>query len=636
MADSWEIINFGNLGHVGTADTDGDTLSDVLEFETGNNPNQRDSNNDGLEDWIGLRGYLTREVWNDLPGNKIADLTGNADFLKTPDLIEFFPGCDYLNPDPAANHYGQRLRGTVLAPVTGNYRFWIAGDASFELWLSSDARKFNKQKIAEVARDPLGEVIGTGYRRFDNFPSQRSQLIHLEAGKEYFIEILHKAGEGFGHVSVLWQYTDAATGTTTARDFIPATRLFSYKPDADDADDDYLPDSWEDANGLNKADNGSLPNSKDGACGDLDGDGLSNAAEWKAGTRANLADTDGDGLSDKAERDHYRTDPLVPNIIQPGPIVAVPLALFTASSIPWDHRPDGSTVAYERRGWIDYPITVAAGQEGIHEISLIGGADGASVRSTEKFPISFHLDGTRLGRHTMTCLIGQNTTVKQLTPWLKAGSYTLRVENHNVRAACNLLINSLTIQRLGGTSSNPSNPGTIPLWALDKLQGENHLTRLPAASRTSPACIEGVSPWPASILSSRSVDVPPTSTPIPAATGPDNIFYANIPLDPAAPTDLTITMQNGALVQPTPSHGRPPTSSRNTTPPLPSARATASCSRPIRARHPPAPSPCKVARASCPQPWSLVLSRVTQWRRTASCTGLVRILVASCDRGRGS
>ena len=43
--------------------------------------------------------------------------------------------------------------------------------------------------------------------------------------------------------------------------------------------------------------------------GDLDGDGLTNADEVKAGTRIDVADTDGDGLTDGQEVHVYHTDP---------------------------------------------------------------------------------------------------------------------------------------------------------------------------------------------------------------------------------------------------------------------------------------------------------------------------------------
>jgi len=71
-------------------------------------------------------------------------------------------------------------------------------------------------------------------------------------------------------------------------------------PTRADTDGDGLPDGFEKNGGLNPLDNGSV-NANNGAAGDPDHDGLTNAQELAAGTNPTIADTDGDGLPDGFE-----------------------------------------------------------------------------------------------------------------------------------------------------------------------------------------------------------------------------------------------------------------------------------------------------------------------------------------------
>ena len=76
-------------------------------------------------------------------------------------------------------------------------------------------------------------------------------------------------------------------------------KIYLYGMDATiaDADGDGLPDGWEVLNGLDPY-SGEGAN---GATGDLDGDGVSNALELAYGTNPGAADSDGDGLQDRTE-----------------------------------------------------------------------------------------------------------------------------------------------------------------------------------------------------------------------------------------------------------------------------------------------------------------------------------------------
>lgn len=104
-------------------------------------------------------------------------------------------------PSHIGDHYNTRVRGYVQPPVNGRYTFWLAGDDDCELWLSTDDNPKNKRKIAYI----------DGWTRtyqWNKYDSQKSASISLQAGKKYYVEVLHKEREGEDHMAVGWQLPD--------------------------------------------------------------------------------------------------------------------------------------------------------------------------------------------------------------------------------------------------------------------------------------------------------------------------------------------------------------------------------------------------------------------------------------------
>ncbi len=137
-------------------------------------------------------GKITRELWNGIGGTSV----GSIPFNIPPDIIGDLSV--FEAPQNFANNYGQRLRGYICPPFTGNYIFWIASDHNSELWLSTDDAPGNKAKIASVSGRTLS-------RQWSKYDSQQSEPIHLIAGRQYYIEALHKEGTGNDNLAVGWQ-----------------------------------------------------------------------------------------------------------------------------------------------------------------------------------------------------------------------------------------------------------------------------------------------------------------------------------------------------------------------------------------------------------------------------------------------
>ena len=64
---------------------------------------------------------VIRELWNDVSGYKISDLTSNPDFPNNPSSIEVLDKFDA--PFNVGDNYGSRVRGFFKAPETGYYRY---------------------------------------------------------------------------------------------------------------------------------------------------------------------------------------------------------------------------------------------------------------------------------------------------------------------------------------------------------------------------------------------------------------------------------------------------------------------------------------------------------------------------------
>lgn len=536
----FDFSTFNDPDLTPTGNPTGDGIANLVKFAYGLDPTIAADFANGL----------TREHWNDLPGCRVAELTGSRyRFLLPADERTLVPGIDESGE---ADGYGARYRGFLTAPVTGTYYFWIAGRNEAELWFADgsirkiiDGRtvaltnRYGKRRTAWIEDPRLGQNE-TQMHEFDRFPSQRSRAIQLEAGQKYYFEVLHKQAGGEDHLSVAWQVPGAA------REIIPAEAFNGDFTQDDDLDDDNLPSAFEIQYGLDPADNG-LSNPRDGYLGDFDVDGLNNLEEYQLGTDPNSDDTDGDGLSDKAERDYYLTNPL-------GPDTGATYATlsphnYAGATGRWNRDTSGSLTAIERRGEISYAFTVAEGDAGVYQVSLIGGAAGVP-RPTERLPLVFSINGNHIGSATLTSINGASDTASILTPWLVPGTYTLTILHDNYRAALQLRIDSLLVLSLAGVDADGDKR---PDWLDHRLASDNRLIRVPATSLTSPVCVEGVA--------DPGVDGQGVSSPVPgltltvdnAALSPeasvDSSFYANVPLSETAPVTLTASFQSGALTE---------------------------------------------------------------------------------------
>jgi hypothetical protein len=481
LPDDWEAANHVTGGEYGDPDNDG--LGNFQEYVYGTNPMA----------WGGVQGYLSRDVWAGISGRSVSALTLSSNFLLTPTLSELWYG-SWCSPSAYLGNYGQRLRGTVTAPVTGYYFFWVAGDDSAELWLSSDSRKFQKQRIAYL--ESWADVGA-----FDNYPYQRSAPILLQAGQSYYIEILHKQGAGPQHVEVVWQQPGGP------REAIPAQYLTSYAKDLDDLDDDDLPDSWERQVGLDPVDNGSI-DPKQASYADFDGNGRTNREVYLLASDSTAPD--------------------------PNWAAAQSASGSAAVVVAGNWVADASTGYlrnYGVRGSIDFAVDLA--EAGLYSAQLELDVD--SGLSGGPYPLHVEVDGRTVGWFSPNLNAGTPRTQRVLLPWLGAGRHTVRVTSDNVKFGRVLIVRSFNLEKAVGDDTD--NDGRVD-WVAALLSGRNGFKAGPATSPTSPACVEGLG-TPDYIAASDNLAV---------QRGVNGAWYANVdlPADGSART-LAFTFENGAL-----------------------------------------------------------------------------------------
>jgi len=253
--------------------------------------------------------------WDNITGISVETLVSSEAYPDNPDVTETVSELRGLSN--RGENYGSLVRGYIIPPDTGLYRFSVSGDDETEFWLSSSQDPGQAQIIAEVP----GWTSSGNYTKYS---SQTSGNIELTAGERYYFEIRHKEATGGDHFSVAWE------GPGFSRQVISGQSIASYAGKADpieesqgdeesyrlgysvgyldgsenlafnprfpplDEDQDGIYDNWEIANGLS-------PNNPSDANSDPDNDLLVAADEFLLGTSENNPDSDGDGIPDGVE-----------------------------------------------------------------------------------------------------------------------------------------------------------------------------------------------------------------------------------------------------------------------------------------------------------------------------------------------
>ncbi|MCB0771493.1 MAG: PQQ-dependent sugar dehydrogenase [Flavobacteriales bacterium] len=164
---------------------------------------------------VGPSGSVLREYWSDLSGFTINDLLNSPDYPDAPTGTSFMTSMS--TPNDFGNNYGQRIRGYIIAPSTGGYTFGVTSDDHSAVYVSLNADPQYKQLVCSVSGY-------TGYSQLDKYPSQVSPTIQLQAGRYYYVEMLHKEGGGGDFAAMWWK-----TPTNGTFNLVPGSALARWE-----------------------------------------------------------------------------------------------------------------------------------------------------------------------------------------------------------------------------------------------------------------------------------------------------------------------------------------------------------------------------------------------------------------------
>jgi hypothetical protein len=456
---------------------------------------------------------------------------------------------------------GTRIHGYVLAPQTGTYRFWVAGDDESDLLLSPTQ---NPNQAVSVASVPNGDY--TAFRSWNELPSQKSVPITLQAGQWYYLEGLEVSGHLGGNLSAGWTLPDGTfegpipgwrmNPIPGRLGNLPVVRITSpqdgaaYKegdpvkvtatvtsPDSAITQAKLLCDGNFVASLSAPSYQASIPSVSAGShkITIQATNGLRETAHDDAGiTVFPNPDSKGTGTPPSEQASQTFTTPGSNEITSVQTSFSIDGYAFSSSSAPGDWGRNGnSLLSTSIRGWVEYQVDITSPD--VYRVLIQASAFLKKTPDT-LFSLGVMIDGVQTDTVTFPSgVVKIANEAATYTPFLSAGRHTVRLIWEDYTLENSISIDGLVLQRLDGPSTNGLG---VKDWVASRLHNLNSITVASAENQVSPACIEGTVKTFADMTISKGI-VP--------QRGAGSKWYANIPLTPGKPTQVTVTFENGAL-----------------------------------------------------------------------------------------
>ncbi len=203
-----------------------------IAFDVADISNNKLSGSTSVTTFKEINGYVDIEYYDGLAGTALNVLYDDPEFsdgnyssniyIPETNTKLSFGGWNNTRGD----NYGAKMSGWIIAPETGEYRFFFHSDDNGEFYLSTDESMDNTEILCEVTGAANAYLLDD-----DNL---RSALVSLEQGQRYYFEAFWKEGTGGDNCGLAWRLpseTDAFDTPPDASSGIPGKHLVSYAPE---------------------------------------------------------------------------------------------------------------------------------------------------------------------------------------------------------------------------------------------------------------------------------------------------------------------------------------------------------------------------------------------------------------------